>query len=112
MTRAISRVKTGQVTYAVRDTVFNDVEIKEGNVLGIFNGKLIKAGEDLNKVVMELMDNMMDEDSELVTILYGNELTEDDTSEIQNYISERYPDCDVSVNYGGQPLYYYIISVE
>lgn len=110
--KAISNVKTGQVTYAVRDTQFNDVEIKEGNILGIFNGKLIKAGEDLNHVTHELIGNMMDDDSELVTIFYGNGISEEDTSEIQSYISENYPDCDISVNYGGQPLYYYIISVE
>lgn len=112
MNKAISKVKTGQVTYAVRDTMFNDVEIKEGNILGIFNGKLIKAGEDLNKVVRELIDDMMDDSSELVTIFYGNEISEEDTLEIQDYISENYPDSDISVNYGGQPLYYYIISVE
>lgn len=112
MNNAISKVKTGQITFAVRDTVLNDVEIKEGNVLGIFNGKLIKAGEDLNNVVKELIDNMMDDESELVTIFYGNGISEDDTSEIQEYISEKYPDSDISVNYGGQPLYYYIISVE
>ncbi len=112
MNKAIAKVKTGQVTYAVRDTMFNDVEIKEGNILGIFNGKLIKAGEDINDVVKELISNMMDENSELVTIFYGNNISEEDTSEIQEFISENYPDSDISVNYGGQPLYYYIISVE
>lgn len=112
MNKAISNVKTGQVTYAVRDTVLNDVEIKEGNILGIFNGKLIKAGDDLNNVVKELVDNMINDDSELITIFYGNGISEEETSEIQEHISEKYPDCDISVNYGGQPLYYYIISVE
>lgn len=110
--KAISNVKTGQVTYAVRDTQFNDVEIKEGNILGIFNGKLVKAGEDINNVTQELIGNMIDDDSELITIFYGNGISEEDTSEIQSFISENYPDCDISVNYGGQPLYYYIISVE
>lgn len=109
---AITKVKTGQVTYAVRDTTFNDVEIKEGNILGINNGKLVLANHDLNHVVKELIDSMIDENSELVTVFYGNELTEEDTLEIQNYISEKHPDCDISVNYGGQPLYYYILSVE
>lgn len=112
MNKAIAKVKTGQVTYAVRDTMFNDVEIKEGNIIGIFNGKLIKAGEDLNNVVKELISNMMDDNSELVTIFYGNNISAEDTLEIQDYISENYPDSDISVNYGGQPLYYYIISVE
>lgn len=112
MNKAISNVKTGQVTYAVRDTMLNDVEIREGNILGIFNGKLVKSGEDLNSVTMELVDNMMDDDSELVTIFYGNGISEEEALRVENYISEKYPDCDVSVNYGGQPLYYYIISVE
>lgn len=110
--RAISNVKTGQVTYAVRDTQFNDVEIKEGNILGIYNGKLIEAGEDIGNISQRLIDGMVDEDSELITIFYGNGMSEEDTLGIQSYISEKYPDCDISVNYGGQPLYYYIISVE
>lgn len=110
--KAISNVKTGQVTYAVRDTQFNEVDIKEGNILGIYNGKLVKAGEDLNNVVKELITSMVDNDSELITLFYGNGINEEDTSEIQSYIAENYPDCDISLNYGGQPLYYYIISVE
>lgn len=112
MLRAISKVKTGQITYAVRDTVFNDVDIKEGNILGILNGKLIKSGEDINKITKEVLDEMVDENSELITIFFGNGLEEDDTEEIQNYINEKFNHCDVSFNYGGQPLYYYIISVE
>nr|WP_143287273.1 DAK2 domain-containing protein [Caloramator quimbayensis] len=112
MLRAISKVKTGQITYAVRDTVFNDVDIKEGNILGILNGKLIKSGEDINKITKEVLDEMVDENSELITIFFGNGLEENDTEEIQNYINEKFSHCDVSFNYGGQPLYYYIISVE
>lgn len=112
MNDAIKRVKSGQVTYAVRDTVFNDVEIKEGNVIGIYNGKLIKAGDDVDKVVYELLDSMVDEESQLITLLYGNELKEENTIRIKDYIEEKYPDCELSITYGGQPLYYYIISVE
>lgn len=112
MNTAIDKVKTGQVTFAVRNTVFNDVEIKEGNILGIYNGKLIKAGEDVNDVTKQLIDSMIDENSELITVFYGNDLNEEETSDIQSYVSEKYPQCDVSFNYGGQPLYYYIVSVE
>lgn len=112
MLKAISKVKTGQITYAVRDTVFNDVDIKEGNILGILNGKLIKSGEDINQITKEVLDEMVDDNSELITIFYGNGIKEEDTDDIQNYISEKFSHCDVSVNYGGQPLYYYIISVE
>lgn len=112
MIKAISKVKTGQVTYAVRDTVFNDVEIKEGNILGILDGKLIKAGEDINQVTKEVLDEMIDDSSELITVFFGNGFEEGSTEEIQKYIADKYPQCDVSFNYGGQPLYYYIISVE
>ncbi|QCX34751.1 DAK2 domain-containing protein [Caloramator sp. E03] len=112
MLKAISKVKTGQITYAVRDTVFNDVDIKEGNILGIFNGKLIKSGEDINQITKEVLDEMVDENSELITIFYGNGLEEKDTNEISDYVKEKFNNCDVSINYGGQPLYYYVISVE
>lgn len=108
----ISKVKTGQVTYAVRDTVFNDVEIKEGNFLGIYNGKLISSNNELEEITKELLASMVDEESELITVLYGNNLTESDTKEIEKHVNEKYSQCDISFNYGGQPLYYYIISVE
>lgn len=112
MTSAIENVKTGQVTYAVRDTVVNDVEIKEGNIIGMYNGKLVKSGAELDAVTKELLDEMMDEDSELVTILYGKDASEDSAKELAEYLEGNYPDCEVTINYGGQPLYYYILSVE
>ena len=112
MNLIITNVKTGQVTYAVRDTIFNDVEIKEGNYLGIYNGKLISSHYDLNVITEKLLDNMVDENSELITVLYGNDLTEDDTLILQDYVNDKFKQCDISFNYGGQPLYYYIISVE
>jgi DAK2 domain fusion protein YloV len=112
MNSAIKNVKTGQVTYAVRDTVVNDVEIKEGNIIGMYNGKLVKSGPELDAVTRELLEEMMDEDSELVTILYGKDASEDSAQELADYLEEKYPDCEVSINYGGQPLYYYILSVE
>jgi DAK2 domain fusion protein YloV len=112
MNLIIANVKTGQVTYAVRDTIFNDVEIKEGNYLGIYNGKLINSHHDLNIITEKLLDNMVDENSELITILFGNDLSEEDTLILQDYASDKFKQCDISFNYGGQPLYYYIISVE
>lgn len=112
MTSAIGNVKTGQVTYAVRDTVVNDVDIKEGNIIGMYNGRLVKSGAELDTVTKELLDEMMDEDSELVTILYGKDASEDSAQELAGYLEENYPDCEVTINYGGQPLYYYILSVE
>ncbi|KRQ86937.1 DAK2 domain protein [Caloramator mitchellensis] len=112
MAKAMLRVKTGQVTFAVRDTVMNDVEVKEGNIIGIFNGKLINAGKDINETTKQLIDAMLDDDTELVSIFYGNDLKEEDAQEIQYYFEEKYPDIDFSLNYGGQPIYYYIISAE
>ncbi len=112
MTNAISSVKTGQVTYAVRDTVVNDVEIKEGNIIGMYNGKLVKSGPELGNVTRELLEKMIDDESELVTILYGEDASEESAQELAGYLEEQYPDCEVSINYGGQPLYYYILSVE
>lgn len=112
MTSVIGNVKTGQVTYAVRDTVVNDVDIKEGNIIGMYNGKLVKSGSELEAVTRELLDEMMDEDSELVTILYGKDASEDSAQELAEYLEESYPGCEVTINYGGQPLYYYIFSVE
>ena len=112
MTSAIKYVKTGQVTYAVRDTVVNDVDIKEGNIIGMYNGKLVKSGPELDKVTKELLESMMDEDSELVTILYGEDASEASAQEIADYLEAKYPDCEISINYGGQPIYYYILSVE
>lgn len=112
MNESYKNVKTGQITYAVRDTNFNDVEIKAGNILAINNGKLVDAGENLEEITRKLIDNLVDEDSQLITILYGNGLKEDDTKELSEYLNQKYKDCDISIHYGGQPLYHYIISVE
>lgn len=108
----IKNVKTGQVTFAVRDTVFNDVEVKEGNKIAIANGKLIKASENLEEVTLSLIDKLVDDDSELITLFYGNNISEEEANTIKEKIESKYNDKDISVYYGGQPLYYYIISVE
>lgn len=112
MTEIISSVKTGQITYAVRDTVFNDVEVKEGNYIGISAGSLMNSGEDLESVTKGLVDSMVDDESEIITLFYGNDATEEDASKIESYILGKCPGAEVSVNYGGQPIYYYILSVE
>ncbi|MCX7951856.1 MAG: DAK2 domain-containing protein [Clostridiales bacterium] len=108
----IKNVKTGQVTFAVRDTVFNDVEVKEGNKIAIANGKLIEASENLEEVTLSLIDKLVDDDSELITLFYGNNISEEEANTIKEKIESKYNDKDISVYYGGQPLYYYIISVE
>jgi len=112
MMEAISKVKTGQVTFAVRNTNFDGIEVNEGDIIGILNGKLVNAGSNLNEVVSKLVDNMIDEDSEFISIFYGNEVSEEDAVKVQEYVKEKYSNLDVNVYFGGQPIYYYIISVE
>ncbi|HOA81503.1 MAG TPA: DAK2 domain-containing protein, partial [Defluviitaleaceae bacterium] len=112
MNESMSYVKTGQITFAVRDTVIGDREIKEGNVLGIIEGDIAVVSDDLDKATLELIDKIVDDESEIVSIYYGEDIEESQTLKIRKYIEEVYPDCEVEIHYGGQPLYYYIFSVE
>jgi len=112
MIETLEKVKTGQVTFAVRTTVIDNVEVKEGDFIGLYNGKLINSGENINEVTFRLIDSMIDDQSEFVSIFYGSEISEEDAMIIQNYVKERYSHVEVNIYYGGQPIYYYIISVE
>mgnify|MGYP001287490433 FL=1 len=112
MNKAIKEVKTGLITYAVRDSNFDGVDIEEGNFLGITDGKISAVGEEITDVINKVMDAMVDEDSSLITIYYGNDVSEDDALKLEEELKANYEDCDVEVHYGGQPLYYYILSVE
>lgn len=112
MNESIKAVKTGQITYAVRDTTFNNVGVKEGNYIAIANGELTSSGENILEVMKKLIDSMVKEDSEIVTLYYGNDVTKEDAGEVEKYILEKYEDAEVNIYYGGQPIYYYIISVE
>jgi len=112
MTAAIEKVKTGQVTYAVRNTSYDDRDIKEGDILGLINGKINNTGQNIFEVTNSLIQSMVSESDELITILYGNDINEDDANKMADNIIKQYPQCDVQLYYGGQPLYYYIISVE
>lgn len=112
MVEAISKVKTGQVTFAVRNTNFDGIDVNEGDIIGILNGKLVNSGTNLKEITAELIDNMIDDESEFISIFYGNEVSDDDAAEIQKYVKEKYSNLDVNVYFGGQPIYYYIISVE
>ena len=112
MIEAISNVKTGQVTYSVRDTEFNNTKISKDDIIGISEGDIVSNGKDINEVAIELLEKMIDEDSSLITIIYGSDLTEDKAYDLQNYLSELHDDIDIEVVYGGQPLYYYIFSLE
>ncbi len=112
MVEAISTVKTGQVTYAVRDTEIDGFEIKENDYMGIGDKSILAVGTDMNTVTIEMLEKMIDEDSEMVSIYFGSDSSEEDAAVIASAIEEKYPDVDVEVNDGGQPIYYYVISVE
>jgi len=112
MGEEIQLVKTGQVTYAVRDTVIDDKEIKQDDYMGIGDKGILSVGTDMEKTVLEMIGEMIDEDSAILSIYYGEEMNEDSANEIAEKVEEEYPDVEVEVHYGGQPIYYYVISVE
>ena len=112
MIDALSTVKSGQVTYAVRDTVINDIEVKEGNIIGLAEGKLLCAGDNVAQMTTELIEKLVDEDSAIITLFYGEDVSEDDAQALRDELEEKFEDIDVELHYGGQPLYYYLISVE
>lgn len=112
MTSTMGNVKTGQVTYAVRNTSYDDKDIKEGDILGLINGKINNIGQNIFEVTNSLIESMVSENDELITILYGSDVNEDDAGKLTEDIKKKYPQCDVQLYYGGQPLYYYILSVE
>ncbi len=112
MLEEMHRVKSGQVTYAVRDTSLDGKEIKQGNIMGIGDKTILAVGTDIKATTVELIQNLANEDSELISLYYGEEISEDTASELSEEIMELYPDLDVEVHYGGQPIYYYILSVE
>ena len=112
MTAAAEQVKTGQVTFAVRDTVFEDKEIKEGNIIGIHNGRIETVGESIHDIARDLVGHVVEEGDSLITIYYGQDTAEADAQMLGDEVAEQFPDLDVEVQYGGQPLYYYLISAE
>ena len=112
MGEEIQLVKTGQVTYAVRDTVIDDKEIKQDDYMGIGDKGILSVGTDMEKTVLEMIGEMIDEDSAILSIYYGEEMNEDSANKIAEKVEEEYPDVEVEVHYGGQPIYYYVISVE
>lgn len=109
---AVNDVKTGQITYAVRDSNFNGVDIEEGNIIGIVENEIEAVGSDITEVIKEVMELMVDEESSLITLYYGDEIKLEDAEILASEIGEKYGNCDVELHYGGQPLYYYILSVE
>lgn len=112
MMELIAMVKTGQVTYAVRDTVIDDKEIKEGDYMGIGDSSILSVGQEMEAVVKDMVGQLVDEESSFICIYYGEDIKEEAAEVLGAYFEEQYPDCEVEIQHGGQPIYYYIISVE
>ena len=112
MTEAFSRMKTSQVTFSVRDTTLDGIDIKKGDILGINDDKLTSVGINIADVTLDLIEKTLDEDSELITIFYGNEIEEAEGKKIIDTLKDKHDDLDIELIYGGQPIYYYLIAVE
>ncbi len=112
MTSEICNVKTGQVTYAVRDTMIDDKEIKQGDYMGIGDAGILSVGGDVTDVTFDMVCEMMEEDLELISVYFGQDVTEEAAESLRVRIEEKYPSCDIELQYGGQPIYYYIVSAE
>ena len=112
MLESITAVKTGQITYAVRNTKIDEKEIHEGDIMGIGDHGILAVGQDVEKTTLETVEAMVDEDSEIISIYFGAEVSEEEAETLKEALEEKYPDFDIDVNQGGQPIYYYVISVE
>lgn len=112
MTTEIGAVKTGQVTYAVRDTVIDDKEIKQDDYMGIGDSGILSVGKNLEETTLSMLDALIDEESAIVSIYYGADMSEESAEALGAKLEERHPEIEVEVHYGGQPIYYFVISVE
>ncbi len=112
MTEEIANIKSGSVTYAVRDTEIDDKTIKQGDIMGIGDKTILSVGQNIQDVTKDMIEQLAGEDAELISIYYGSDVTEEDANALAEAVEAVYPDVDVEVNYGGQPIYYYILSVE
>lgn len=112
MLEEIKNVKTGQVTYAVRDTMIDDKVIKQDDYMGIGDAGILSVGRDMKQVTVDMVSAMMDDSSELISIYYGSDVSEEEAQKLSDELETAYPDCDIELQFGGQPIYYYVISVE
>ncbi len=112
MMHALDNVSTGQVTHAVKNTRIDGFDLAEGDIIGLDNKKILAKGTDINQVVVDLIARLKSISDEIVTLYYGEDVLEDDALRLQSQLQEIYPDCDIEVNYGGQPIYYYLIALE
>ena len=111
MIHAIDMVAVGQVTYAVRNTKLYGFDLKVGDVMGLDDKKILAKGEDVSQVTIELIEKLR-RGEEIITLYYGQDVSEEDATKLQKAIMEKYPECDVEIHYGGQPIYYYYIAME
>lgn len=112
MLEEIAKVKTGQVTYAVRDTCIDEKEIKEGDIMGIGDNGILAVGKEVEATAREMLDHLVDDSSELISLYYGEDVSEEAAAAFVQAVEELYPDLDVDAHYGGQPIYYYVMAVE
>ena len=112
MTEAAENVHTASITYAVRDTTYEGKEIHQGDIMGMIDNKLSVLGSEVHQVGLDIAEKMVSEDTDLITIYYGSDVSEEDAQKLCDALAKKYDDCDVELQYGGQPLYYYLIAVE
>ena len=112
MLEEIKNVKTGQVTYAVRDTKIDEKEIHEGDIMGIGDKGILSVGTEVEATAKDMLAQLVDEDSELISIYYGQDVSEEDAEAFSEEVAELYPDADIDMHFGGQPIYYYVLAVE
>ena len=112
MVEEMGRVHTGQITYAVRNTNIDGMEIREGDIMGIGDSGMLAVEQNVETAVLKTLARMVDGDSELISIYFGADVEEADAEALLEQIEEAYPDCEVELNHGGQPVYYYLLSVE
>ena len=112
MTHALDNVASGQVTYAVRNTTMNGFKLKEGDIIGLNSKKILAKGDDIDETTLALIKAMKNSEHEMITLYYGEGVTEEQAEALAGKVGEAFPDCDVDFHYGGQPVYYYMVSLE
>ena len=112
MTHAIDNVAAGQVTYAVRNTTMNGFKLQQGDIIGLNSKKILAKGSDIETVTLSLIKSMKNSEHEMITLYYGEGVEEEQAQALADKVSEAFPDCDVDFHFGGQPVYYYIVSLE
>jgi hypothetical protein len=112
MTHAIDNIVSGQVTYAVRNTTMNGFKLKEGDIIGLDAKKILAKGNNVQDTTLNLIKALKNDEHEMITLYYGEGVNENDAQELAAKVAEAYPDCDVDCHYGGQPVYYYMVSLE